>query len=367
MHPAFGSSPGIPQAVEQAVRNLNSRGMDKDVGHEWGTCIIRLARTDARQPKETPMKSLILALSMAVAAAGLMPLSADAKRIGGGASSGMKRDMPARTPDATPAKPAQAAPAATPGAAAAPAAAPKRSWMGPLAGLAAGLGLAALMSHLGLGEGFANIIMMVLLAVVAFVAIRFLLQRFGPKPQSSGMNAAQGLQFAGAGAPAPVTPSLPSGSSASWGPAAVAPEQSAAAAFASASAARSSSPSLPAGFDAAAFERVAKMIFIRMQAANDIGDLNDLRTFTTPEMFASIKLDLQERGGVAQTTDVVRIDAEIVDFTAEAERQIVSVRFHGQVREEKDAAPADVDEVWHLVKPTDGSREWAIAGIQQYA
>ena len=70
----------------------------------------------------------------------------------------------------------------------------------------------------------------------------------------------------------------------------MAPEQSAAAAF---SGGTGSAVSLPAGFDAPAFERIAKMIFIRMQAANDTGDLNDLRSFTTPEMFASIKLDLQ--------------------------------------------------------------------------
>jgi predicted lipid-binding transport protein (Tim44 family) len=315
------------------------------------------------------MKSLILALSVAVAVAGLLPVTADAKRIGGGASSGMKRDVPARsTPDATPAKPAQAAPAATPPVAGVPAPAPKRSWMGPLAGLAAGLGLAALMSHLGMGTEFANIIMMALLAVVAFVAVRFLLRRFGPGAQAGRVNSAQGMQLAGpgapAGSPAPSVPGLPSGSSTTWGPGAVAPEQSAAASFAPVS---PRAPSLPANFDAAAFERIAKMIFIRMQAANDIGDLNDLRTFTTPEMFASIKLDLQDRGGVAQTTDVVRIDAEVVDFAAETDRQVVSVRFHGLVREEKDAAAESVDEVWHLVKPTDGSREWAIAGIQQYA
>ena len=107
------------------------------------------------------------------------------------------------------------------------------------------------------------------------------------------------------------------------------------------------------------------MIFIRMQAANDTADLNDLRAFTTPEMFASVKLELQERGSAAQTTDVVRIDAEVLDVVSEAERQIVSVRFHGLIREEKDGAAAPFDEVWHLVKPADGSREWAIAGIQQ--
>ena len=83
----------------------------------------------------------------------------------------MQRSLPPRTPDAVPAKPAapvaQAAAPATAGAAAA--AAPRRSWMGPIAGLAAGLGIAALMSHLGLGAEFGNIIMMVLLAVAAFV------------------------------------------------------------------------------------------------------------------------------------------------------------------------------------------------------
>ena len=76
------------------------------------------------------------------------------------------------------------------------------------------------------------------------------------------------------------------------------------------------------------------MIFIRMQAANDSADLNDLRAFTTPEMFAAIKLDLQERGAKAQRTDVVRVDAEVLDVASEAERQIVSVRFHGLIREE---------------------------------
>ena len=96
------------------------------------------------------MKSLILALSLAVFSAGMAPSASEAKRLGGGGSSGMQRSTPPRsTPDAAPAKPAQAAPAA----AATPAAgaAPKRSWMGPLAGLAAGLGIAALMSHFGLG------------------------------------------------------------------------------------------------------------------------------------------------------------------------------------------------------------------------
>ena len=300
------------------------------------------------------MKSWILALSVAVMAAGLAPLSADAKRLGGGGTSGMQRSLPPRsTPDATPAKPAQASPAAPATAGAAPAAAPKRSWMGPIAGLAAGLGIAALMSHLGMGAEFGNMLMMALLAVVAFVAIRFVMGRMRGNASPRPMAASNGMQFAGAGAGG--------GQGPGWNtqPAAapVVTPLSAATSFAR-------PPTVPVGFDQAGFERIAKMIFIRMQAANDSADLNDLRQFTTPEMYAAIKLDLQERGNSAQQTDVVRVDAEVLDFSDETERQVVSVRFHGLIKEEASGPTNPFDEVWHLVKPNDDSREWAIAGIQ---
>ena len=309
------------------------------------------------------MKSLIVALGLTVAAAGLAPVDVQAKRLGGGGSSGMKRDMPARpAPDAIPAKPA--APAAAPNSAgAAPtAAAPKRSWMGPLAGLAAGLGIAALMSHLGMGEAFGNFLMLGLLAVAAVFLIRFLMKRFGPAAQRNA--APQGMQFAGAaaGAGAAALPLPTNGATGSgWGQAnaPVAPSVNEPAAV--------PAVQLPADFDAPAFERIAKMIFIRLQAANDTSDLNDLRAFTTPEMFASIRLELQERAAGPQQTDVVKIDAQVVDFASEPTRQVVSVRFNGLIREEKDGTAQPFDEVWHLVKPLDGSHEWAIAGIQQTA
>ena len=230
--------------------------------------------------------------------------------------------------------------------------------MGPLAGLAAGLGLAALLSHLGLGEAFGNFLMLALLAVAAIFLVRFLLRRFGPAAQREA--APTGMQFAASAAGAGGLPMRAPAGGSGWGAPEATPLNPQPAPMVTEAA-----PTLPAEFDAAAFERIAKMIFIRMQAANDSGDLNDLRAFTTPEMFASLRLELQERGAAAQQTDVVKIDAQVIDVGAEPQRHVVSVRFHGLIREEKDGAAQPFDEVWHLVKPTDASREWAIAGIQQ--
>jgi len=323
------------------------------------------------------MNKFFIAALLIAAATTLAPLAADAKRLGGGSSSGMQRNMPAKSaPDAVPAKPAAPVAAATPAAAGAAAAAPKRNWMGPLAGLAAGLGIAALMSHLGMGAAFGNFLTMALLAVAAFFVVRFLMKRFGggfsggQRPALAGMGASGGMgTFQHAPGSANdiaarnnmMRTAEPNGSAT--------PFQNPAPANLDGGLSTASSPAtrnhVPADFDSPGFERIAKMIFIRMQTANDAADLNDLRNFTTPEMFASIRLELQERGPVKQETDVVQVEAQVLDVATEADRQIVSVRFHGMIREEKDAAATGFDEVWHLVKPQDDSRSWAIAGIEQ--
>lgn len=308
----------------------------------------------------------MMAAVMGLASIGLavVPTEAEAKRLGGGKSQGMQRSAPPPTsPAATPGTPAQQAPAAAAaplaGGAAAAAAAPKRNWMGPIAGLAAGLGIAALMSHLGMGEAFGNFLMMALLAVGLFFVVRLLMRRF-----ANAAPAGPRLQAAGAGM-GPITDTgmqrrMETPAAKPFGPAAFTPNHGSGAAVMPPVA-----TAVPAGFDSEGFERIAKMIFIRLQTANDARDLNDLRQFTTPEMFAAIRLELQERGEVTQHTDVLKVDAEVIEVADETDRQVVSVRFHGLVREEREAAATDFDEVWHLVKPSDDSRGWAIAGIQQ--
>lgn len=274
------------------------------------------------------MKTFLISLFAVFLGFGLVAHDAEAKRLGGGKSFGMQRSAPAKK-EAAPAPqrqqtagaPAQAAPQ-------------KRSWMGPIAGLAAGLGLAALASHLGLGEEMANVLMLALLAMGAFLLFRLAMRRNAPQPA---------MQYAG------LPPQAP-------------------AAF-DATPAAGGSPhatrSFPPGFDAAAFAREAQVNFIRLQAAFDAGNLDDLRAFTSPEVFAELSMQIAERGTDAQTTDVLNVSAEVLEALDEDQRHVASVRFTGSAREAANQPAEPFDEVWHLSKPADGPGGWVITGIQQ--
>lgn len=291
------------------------------------------------------MKKILLSLAVCVLSFGLLVDDAEARRFGGGRSMGMQRQ-------ATPA-PQKAAPSNAANAAAPAAAAPKRNWMGPLAGLAAGLGIAALLSHFGLGEGMASLVMLALLAMAAVFVFRLLFRR-----KAAPTN--EPLQFAGAagaGRAAPQAMDLRPGGAAGGngasdpGPSAAAPSRA--------------GGKIPADFDAEAFLRVAKLNFVRLQAANDAGNMEDIREFVSPEVFAEIKLQMDERGSSPQQTDVVTLDAELVEVLTEDNRHVASVRMSGMIREEQGAAAVPFDEMWNLSKPADGSRGWVVAGIQQ--
>lgn len=286
------------------------------------------------------MKNFILSLIAVVVTLGFSIPDVEAKRLGGGSSLGMQRQAtpqqaPRQSATTSPQQTTQGAAATTP---------PKRSWMGPLAGLAAGLGLAALFSHLGMGEELASIIMIALLAFGAVMLFRLLTRR---NAGTQGQRASP-MQYAGAStAGNPSSPSADVSFPAGSGDAVA--------------------PALPRDFDAAAFVRQAKVHFIRLQAAHDAGNLDDIRDFTTPEMFAEIRLQMADRGNGEQRTDVVELNAEVLEVAEEAQRYIVSVRFNGLLREEANAAPAPFDEIWHLTKPRTGNGGWVVAGIQQVA
>ena len=180
-----------------------------------------------------------------------------------------------------------------------------------------------------------GILLVALLAVVAVMALRALRRREAPAPEN--------VQFAGISGSERV--SLPQ-RTASIG-------------------ALHAPSTLPAGFDAAGFLRAAKLNFVKLQMANDQGKLDEIREFTTGEMFDALRKDVVERASAAQETDVVSLNADLLEVATEPDAHWASVRFSGMVREARGAEPVGFEEVWNLVKPADGSSGWLLAGIQQ--
>ncbi|MBP1620912.1 MAG: import inner rane translocase subunit Tim44 [Acidobacteria bacterium] len=292
---------------------------------------------------------------------------ADAKRLGGGKSIGTQRQSVApapATPPSTAAAPAGAASQpvmpAQPGAAAAkaatPAAAPSgmSKWMGPIAGLAAGLGLAALLSHFGLSEGFASMLLILLLVVGVVLVVRMFLARRSPARPAMQYAGVSGLSTKPGGYE--TQPAPPIAREARVEPViGAAPTPS-----------TTFARPLPAGFDAQTFVEQAKLQFGRLQAAYDRGDRKALADVMTPAMLAEVGRDLEARAG-HQPTEVVALTAEVLEVKTEGRDYWASVRFTGTLREDGTVLPTPFDEIWNLTKPVDGSTGWLLAGIEQVA
>jgi predicted lipid-binding transport protein (Tim44 family) len=292
---------------------------------------------------------------------------AQAARAGSGTSSGkqssnvssQKPAAPAAATGSTAQK--SATPAAAPAAAAAKPSGASR-WLGPLAGIAAGLGIAALLSHFGLGGAMADFLMVALLAGVAIFAVMFVLRRM--RGGSAAQPAAQGAGNSSAGQPsanemyresaapsaAPVAmPASATGSmsAAGFGSDAPAPDQN---------------WFIPADFDTNRFLQEAKAQFVSIQKVWDSGDLTQMRNFLTDDLLKELQAQLSGRVG-ENHTEVVLLNAEMLGIEKVTDGHLASVRFSGMLREQAGAEAFRFEEVWNLFKPEQGG--WLLAGIQQ--
>lgn len=280
------------------------------------------------------MKTLLTAL-IALIGFSLMVPDADARRFGGGRNLGMQRSAPPAPQKAAPAQQQQPQQQAAGAQQPQPAGASK--WLGPLAGLALGAGLAALFLNNGLAGLLAGLLVIGAIAAALFFLGRALLGRQSQRP----------LQYAGApaGGPAPSPAVIPAGAA----PHSVAAKLG------------SSAPAL----DEAEFLRHAKLNFVRLQEAHDNRDLSTMRDFLAPGVYGEIEADLQSSWGGPQKTEVFDLDARVVEVVEEAGSYIVSVRFSGTIREAADGPAEPFSETWHLEKPVKGRGGWVVAGIQQ--
>jgi len=325
------------------------------------------------------LSRFVAAALIAVSGAALVTASfdAEARRAGGGSSVGRQssnvtQQRQATTPPAAAnntagatAAPA-AAGAATAGAAGAASKSGASRWLGPIAGIAAGLGIAALLSSMGLSGAFLEFLSSALLIAAVVFAVMFIIRRLrgaGPRTATQGAfggnNNAQGQQqqpmwreTLKPGAAAPAAAAAAPVAAAPIEPPAVLPK-----------AGDDNNWFVPGDFDTPAFLKQAKEQFVRIQAVWDSGSTDGLREFLTDDLITELKPQLAERGAAPNKTEVVLLNAEMLGIETVSDGHLASVRFSGMLREAPGAEAFRFEEVWNLFKPANGG--WLLAGIQQ--
>lgn len=296
-----------------------------------------------------------LGLSGLLALGALASNDAEAKRVGGSQSIGRQSQTVSPSGQTQRSQQAQPAQQTTQ----TPAAATGNRWMGPLAGLAAGLGIAALLSSFGLSEGLAqmlsNALLIGLVVVAGVMLFRFFANRRRPA-LAYGHGVANRQQTSGSSLFNQFGQVRSDATPGNWQAAATGSTGTADATKAS---------DLASGSGQAAFLASAKTLFMRLQSAWDRNDQGDMFELTTHDMFMRLKLDLEAGGGKPGVTEVTQLDAEVLGTESNADETLVSVRFYGQMREDDAQTAQPFQEIWNLVRNAHGGHAWRLAGIQQ--
>lgn len=260
-----------------------------------------------------------------------MPDLADARRLGGGGSFGSRPSYSKSYSKPT-------APAASPTQQAAPGASPMGG-RGMFGGMLGGMLMGGLLGSLLFGGGFSGIsfIDILLIGGGLFLLMRFLRSR-QPAAQTAGGPGTVHDMNRGA------WENLRSSQSRTG----------------------ATADSYPPGFDAREFLDGAKAAYTRMQASWDARDLDDLRQFTSPEVFAEVQSQAASDPAPGRT-EILLLEARLLEAKAVGNQTVATVLFDAMLREDSAAAPAQqVREAWHFSRyETGGSSHWVVEGIQQ--
>lgn len=230
---------------------------------------------------------------------------------------------------------------------------------GMLGGALLGLGLGALLAHFGIGGDMAGMISTILMLTILYFIAKMIFRMMARKQQSVYQQSVNPMGYYDEPNPNK-TPQIGSG----LGGQGFSPVSENGQMVLS-----DIEPPLtwdiPANFEVNSFIRNAKSYFIRLQAAWDKANLDDIYEFTTPEMFAEIKLQLQDRGPSPNITDVISLDAELLGIETIGDEYFASVKFSGTVKENENQEVTAFSEVWNLTRPVSGKEGWVLAGVQQ--
>ena len=268
---------------------------------------------------------------------------AEARRMGGGRSFGSspsyQRSAPSPTsPQKSPSQPAQ------PGQAT-PAAAPR-----PFGGMLGGLLMGGLIGSLLFGGmhswGGPGLLDILLIGGVLFFVYRFIKAR-----RMATQEAGQAAFSTGLGS----QENWGSASSAGYSPAQGMPMS-----------AEAEEVKIPKDFDQQDFMKGAKAVYTRLQTSWDKRDLEDIRYFTSKEVWEEINRQAQEDPQPSKT-DILRVNAKLLEVVSADSHTVASVLFDVMMRESKEEGAAkEVREIWHFSKDDkDPKSLWVLEGIQQ--
>ncbi len=260
-----------------------------------------------------------------------MPDLADAKRLGGGGSFGSRPSYSKSYSKPT-------APMSSPTQQAAPGAAPMGG-RGMFGGMLGGMLMGGLLGSLFFGGPFSGIsfIDILLIGGGLFLLMRFLRSRQPAAQTAGGPGRAHDMDKN------------------AWEHLRSARQQTS-----------SEADAYPPGFDAREFLDGAKAAYTRLQASWDARDLDDLRQFTSPEVFAEVQAQAAADPGPGKT-EILLLEARLLEVKTLGNQTVATVLFDAMLREDSASAPAQqIREAWHFSRyETGGSSHWVVEGIQQ--
>ncbi len=233
------------------------------------------------------------------------------------------------------------------------------SRFGGIGGMIGGLLMGGMIGSLLFGGGFGGgfgLLEMLLVSVGIYMLMKFFRSRRAAQEQRTAPIG--GERFAYASGPAASDPADVRDNADGWG--------SLRAGSSRQDATGPTGPVMPEGVDEAEFIAGAKALYSRLQASWDKRDLEDIRSFTTPEVFEEIARQAQEDPNPGKT-DVLMIEARVVEVERVGSHTVMTVLFDALLREDQAASmPGQAREVWRIRRDESSAKpEWLLDGIQQ--
>ena len=268
----------------------------------------------------------------------VVPSDAEAKRFGGGFSLGKSFKTPTRkTTEAAPVRPQ-----------ATPSVAPKPGIGGVMGGLLDGGLLGALL----FGGAFEGVQLMdiLLIGLVGFMIYKLF---FASRTQPSYSGYSSGNDHAGAQQASPFQ-ARDAGFDGGSGSASL-----------DRSGIEEPDIKIPDWFQKESFLAGATHHFRALQKAWDQQDWVEIESYASPELVAQLKTNRSVLPD-NQNTDVTSVMVELVNFIEEESEAVVSLNFHGWIRENGASDTTEFSEIWHLSRDlTQAESGWTLVGIQQ--